>query len=214
MFYVWFQNTSYVSQNWFPTPFAWNHPRQRWLHRTSMLSSVVRINCSTKIIVRPGQSPSSWTACTSAPGRKTCSSRLNLFSYKWHKWNQRRNSLAFHLSPESHHASIKTWWLPVSYPHRPLQMQILLGHTKQESCVTRALRRVWSISLQPNLLQKDVDMYTVFCMNLLLYNDANWMLPKTMDQSQQAELADKSSSSDKACISLPMTWNDGRWVEL
>ena len=30
---------------------------------------------------------------------------INLFSYKWHKWNQRRNSLAFHLSPESHHAN-------------------------------------------------------------------------------------------------------------
>ena len=35
------------------------------------------INCSRKVIVRPGQSPSSWTACTSAPGRKTYSIRLN-----------------------------------------------------------------------------------------------------------------------------------------
>lgn len=216
MFYVWFQNTSYVSQNWFPTPFAWNHPRQRWLHRTSMLSSVVRINCSRKVIVRPGQSPSSWTACTSAPGRKTCSIVNSVESIYLQMAQVESETKQSRISPQPRKSSCK-------WKRDDCLCPILIDLFKCRFCLDTPNRNpAWrehfggfeSISLQPNLLQKDVDMYTVFCMNLLLYNDANRMLPKTMDQSQQAELADKSSSSDKACISLPMTWNDGRWVEL
>ena len=92
-----------------------------------------------------------------------CTRKENLFnsvesSYKWHKWNQRRNSLPFHHSPESHHANenvMMTCVLSSSTSSIPDSAWTHQTGILRDQSTSEGLKHVTAI--KP--LQKDVEIY-------------------------------------------------------